>query len=149
MVAGAAAVYLDIASGGDADDRLVAARVPADVAASVELHETYEAQGDGGGMADDDAMDGNGMADDDAMDGNGMTGGTMGDTGEGMGMMSMREVPEITVPAGATVSLEPGGLHIMLLDLVADLEPGDEFELTLVFAEAGEVTLTVDVREQV
>jgi hypothetical protein len=45
------------------------------------------------------------------------------------------------------VSLEPGGYHIMLLDLAEPLEDGDTFELTLRFEQAGEMDLTVDVRE--
>jgi periplasmic copper chaperone A len=140
MVAGAAAVYLTIENPTDTDDALVAASVAGDVAASVELHETVE----GGGM--------DGMGEEPMEEG--MGDDAMGDDApdEGMGdapMMSMREVGEIAVPSGSTVELAPGGLHIMLLDLEEDLAVGDTFELTLQFQEAGDLTVTVEVREQV
>jgi periplasmic copper chaperone A len=130
MLAGVAAVYLDLENATDTDDALVGASVPATVAGRVELHETY---------AVDDTMDGEGMGDsDDTMDGEGMDDG---------GMMSMREVPSIALPAGSTVDLAPGGLHLMLIDLVEDLSPGDTFELTLEFEQADSVTVTAEVRE--
>lgn len=61
-------------------------------------------------------------------------------------VISMEHVHEIPIPAGETVTLEPGGLHIMLMDLTEELAPGDTFDLTLTFAEAGEVTVEVTVR---
>ncbi len=135
MLAGVAAVYLDLENTTDTDDALVGASVPAEVAASVELHESY---------AVDDAMDGeDGMADETTMEDDAMGDDAMGDDA----MMSMREVPEIALPAGATVELVPGGLHIMLIDLVEDLSPGDTFELTLEFEQADSVTVTAEVRE--
>ena len=66
--------------------------------------------------------------------------------GEG-GMMQMQMVPAISVPANGSVSLEPGGYHVMLMDLVAPLETGQEFGLTLKFENAGDVQVTVEVRE--
>jgi copper(I)-binding protein len=70
-----------------------------------------------------------------------------GGMGASPGMMEMRPVDRIDMPAGESVSLEPGGYHIMLLDLAEPLEDGDTFELTLRFEQAGEMELTVDVRE--
>jgi periplasmic copper chaperone A len=134
-MAGVAAVYLDIENRSDVDDRLVAASVAPEVAGIVEIHETFE--------VDDVGMDGDGM------DGDGMGGDGEGSMAEGMAMMGMREIDAIDLPAGSTVELAPGGLHIMLLDLVADLSPGDAFALTLEFAEAGTLTTTVEVREDV
>jgi copper(I)-binding protein len=61
--------------------------------------------------------------------------------------MQMEQVPEIGVPAGGEVVLEPGGLHVMLLDVPAPIEAGSEIELTLTFREAGELTLIVPVRD--
>ena len=63
------------------------------------------------------------------------------------GMMSMSAVESIPVPANGSVSLEPGGYHVMLMDLAAPLESGAEFEITLEFETAGEITVTVEVRE--
>ena len=62
--------------------------------------------------------------------------------------MSMREVGEIALPAGTTVNLEPGGYHIMLLDLARPLSVGDKFDVTLTFETAGEQVVEVEVREE-
>ena len=64
------------------------------------------------------------------------------------GAMSMREVGEIALPAGTTVNLEPGGYHIMLLDLARPLSVGDKFDVTLTFETAGEQVVEVEVREE-
>ncbi len=60
-------------------------------------------------------------------------------------VMRMREVAAIEVPAGKTVELRPGGLHIMLMGLKAPLKQGERFALTLRFEQAGEVTVQVAV----
>jgi copper(I)-binding protein len=145
------AVYMVI-TGGDEADALVAASVPADVAGTVEIHETVAADGDA--MGGEDSMDGDmtttTMMDGDMttttmMDGD-MTTTTMG--GEmGGGMMTMQPVESIEVPADGSVALEPGGYHVMLLDVKKELVPGDTIEVTLTFERAGEVTVTADVRE--
>lgn len=129
------AIYMVI-TGGDESDELVAASVPADVAGTVELHETVAAED--GDMTTTTAMDGD------------MTTTTMaGEMGGEMGggMMTMQQVQSIEVPADGTVALEPGGYHVMLLDVKKELVPGDTIEVTLTFERAGEVTATADVRE--
>ncbi|MBF0623798.1 MAG: copper chaperone PCu(A)C [Magnetococcales bacterium] len=62
------------------------------------------------------------------------------------GVMRMRQVPDIALPQGKTVTLEPGGLHVMFMGLNAPLKEGDAFDLTLVFDKAGEVTTKVTVK---
>lgn len=65
------------------------------------------------------------------------------------GVSRMTRVPELAVPANGTVRLEPGGLHLMLIDIAAPLGPGTKVPLTLKFAagEAVEVeALVVDAR---
>ena len=52
----------------------------------------------------------------------------------------------LTVPAGETVALEPGGYHVMLTGLAADLAPGSEIQLTLTFERAGPLVVPVQVR---
>ena len=64
------------------------------------------------------------------------------------GAMMMSEVGRIDIPAGETVMLEPGGYHIMLMQLAEPLEPGNTFDLTLQFAEGGDITVEVEVREE-
>lgn len=60
-------------------------------------------------------------------------------------VMRMRQVEAIELPAGKTVELKPGGLHIMFIGLKAPLKEGDTFPMTLRFEKAGEVTVTVNV----
>lgn len=61
-------------------------------------------------------------------------------------VMRMREVGSIDIPAGQTVKLQPGGLHIMLMGLKAPLQAGDKFPLVLTFEKAGSVTVEVLVQ---
>lgn len=129
----AGAIYLTITS--PEDDQLVAASVPTEVAGDTQIHETVMAE---------DEMSSTTMAEGD------MSSTTMaeGDMAEGdMETMTMREVDSIELPAGEMVELKPGGYHVMLLDLVAPLEVGDEIELTLTFEKAGDRTVTAEVRE--
>lgn len=64
------------------------------------------------------------------------------------GTMQMQHQSEgVEIPAGQTVLFEPGGLHIMLMQLNADLQPGDTLAVRLQFAEAGEITVQAEVRE--
>jgi copper(I)-binding protein len=62
------------------------------------------------------------------------------------GVMKMRPVPAMPVPAGKTVALAPGGYHIMLMGLKHPLVAGQSFPLTLAFARGGKVTLDVQVK---
>jgi copper(I)-binding protein len=62
------------------------------------------------------------------------------------GMMQMRHVEHIDLPAGQTVALEPGGLHIMFMDLKSDLQPGTDVPLTLEFDDGSTLELTAPVR---
>ncbi len=47
------------------------------------------------------------------------------------GMMRMREVKSIELPAGKSVNLEEGGYHVMLDGLKAPLKEGETLPLTL------------------
>lgn len=131
MVTGVGAAYLDVTNNADVDDALVGASVDPAVAGSVELHETFDADAHEG-------MDHDGDMDHGAMDDQ-----------EGFAMMGMREIDRLEIPAGATVELVPGGYHLMLIDLAEDLVPGTEYDLTLTFAEAGDIAITVEVRDDV
>ncbi|MDC7713315.1 copper chaperone PCu(A)C [Vogesella sp. LYT5W] len=62
------------------------------------------------------------------------------------GVMRMREVVGgIALPAGGTVTLAPGGLHIMLLEVPKQAASGEHFPLQLQFEKAGKVTVEVKV----
>jgi len=62
-------------------------------------------------------------------------------------IMRMRQVPTISIPAGQTVALQPGGLHVMLLGLKQPLKQGTSYPLTLTFQRAGSVTVTVPIQD--
>ena len=62
------------------------------------------------------------------------------------GNMQMMHQQEVPVPTGKT-EFKPGGLHVMLIALNQDLNPGDTFSLTLDFAAAGDMQLEVTVSE--
>ena len=62
------------------------------------------------------------------------------------GVAKMRPVDAIEVAAGTPTVLEPGGLHLMLIGLNQKLEEGATMPLTLVFENAGEVTLEVPIK---
>lgn len=61
-------------------------------------------------------------------------------------VMKMRAVPGIEIKPGATVALQPGGYHVMLLELKRPLVKGETFPVTLTFDKAGatEVVVTVE-----
>ena len=59
------------------------------------------------------------------------------------GVMRMRAVDGgVAIAAGESMTLAPGGLHIMLMGLTTDLAPDTKHEIILVFAKAGDVKLT-------
>lgn len=60
--------------------------------------------------------------------------------------MRMEEIDALEVPAGETVELKPGGLHIMLLGLTRDIESGDHFSLEVELADGRLVVLDVAVK---
>lgn len=127
MVAGAGAAYMTITNKGSAADALLGAA--SDVAMTVEVHETVAMEApaatDGmGGMETPAATD-----------------------GVGGGMVGMRPVERVEIPAGGTVELKPGGYHIMLIGLKKELEVGSTIEITLTFEKAGEIMVKAEVRE--
>jgi periplasmic copper chaperone A len=63
------------------------------------------------------------------------------------GVMKMRPVASLMVEPGKSVTLAPGGYHIMLTGLKQDLQQGDSFPVTLSFAKAGPVTATATVEK--
>ena len=59
------------------------------------------------------------------------------------GVMRMRAVDGgLSIAAGDSVTLAPGGLHIMLMGLTNDLAPDTQHEIILVFEKAGDIKLT-------
>ena len=65
----------------------------------------------------------------------------------GSGMMGMQEVDRIEIGAGATVTFEPGGYHLMLMEPDMDqLVVGETVDITLTFEHGGDVTVSAEVR---
>jgi copper(I)-binding protein len=109
-------VYLQVTS--PTDGALASVSVPASVAAGAELHETMGAAG-ASPMAN------------------------MPQMGNGTNTMTMAPLDSVALPADSPVVFEPGGKHIMLVDLTAPLEVGQTFTLTLTLADG--TILPVDV----
>ena len=66
-----------------------------------------------------------------------------------MGVARMRHVEGIDLPAGETVTLEPGGLHVMFMGLGGDpFEEGEKIPATLVFEKAGPLEVTFNVESR-
>ena len=62
------------------------------------------------------------------------------------GVMQMRKVEHgLPVEAGASLVLEPGGAHFMLVGLDDALEAGEQLILTLEFAKAGVIDVVIPV----
>jgi copper(I)-binding protein len=63
------------------------------------------------------------------------------------GVAKMREVEGgIPVPAGESVTLEPGGLHVMLMGLSKPLAEGETAPLTLRFESGAEIAVDAPIR---
>ncbi|MBV8455785.1 MAG: copper chaperone PCu(A)C, partial [Acetobacteraceae bacterium] len=60
----------------------------------------------------------------------------------------MREVRAIPIPPGQTVTLAPGGYHVMLLHIKQPLAAGDTFACSVIFQKAGEKPIEVKVANE-
>ncbi|MEN8168701.1 MAG: copper chaperone PCu(A)C [Pseudomonadota bacterium] len=63
------------------------------------------------------------------------------------GMMKMRKIEKIDIPAKGEAVLKPGGLHIMLIGLKQQLKPGMKVSLTLKFSDGSESTVDAPVQQ--
>jgi len=62
-------------------------------------------------------------------------------------VMTMRPLANgLSIGPGQTVTLAPGGYHIMLMDLNRPLKQGQQVPITLRFEKAGTVDVTFDVQ---
>jgi hypothetical protein len=59
--------------------------------------------------------------------------------------MKMRPAGPLEIPPGEEVRLEPGGMHIMLMQLRQPLEEGERIPITFIFGEAGEITVSAPI----
>ena len=61
------------------------------------------------------------------------------------GVMKMRAIPSLALPAGKAVDLKPGGYHVMLIGLTRKLVEGERFPVTFVFEKAGEIEAMTEI----
>ena len=150
------AAYMTLTA--SSDDALIGVSVPAEIAATAEIHEMVPAESADGSMdMGDESMDGDSMdmsdesgddsTDHDSMDHGSMDDGSMDDGSMDMGAMVMQQIMSLDLPAGETVELKPGGYHVMLIDLPAPLEIGQTLDVTLDFETAPDQVVTVEVRD--
>jgi periplasmic copper chaperone A len=57
------------------------------------------------------------------------------------GVMKMEMVDQLEIPAGATIDILPGHMHIMLTDLKSQLKIGDHVALELKFKRSGKIAV--------
>jgi hypothetical protein len=63
------------------------------------------------------------------------------------GVMEMHQLADgLAIPAGASVTLKPGSYHVMLIGLKKSLVAGETLPLTLTFANAGNIAVTVPIK---
>lgn len=61
-------------------------------------------------------------------------------------VMRMRQLENgLPIPAGETVVLQPGGFHLMFMQLTQPLREGQTVSVTLTFEQAGDVTLDLPI----
>lgn len=63
-------------------------------------------------------------------------------------VMSMERIESVELAAEGEVAFKPGGNHVMLFKLKQPLVAGEHFPLTLIFENAGEITVDVNIQDQ-
>ena len=63
-------------------------------------------------------------------------------------LMRMRQIAALDIPAHATVTFNPGGYHVMLVDLKWPLAAGEMIPLSLTFEKAGTIEIAAVVEAQ-
>lgn len=62
------------------------------------------------------------------------------------GVMRMRELTEVQVAPGDVTRFQPGGRHVMFMELEGALEPGETRRYTLEFADGSTLDVEAEVR---
>lgn len=63
------------------------------------------------------------------------------------GMMQMRQVPKIVIPANGETILKPGGYHIMLIGLTRKIKAGDMVDINLEFDNGDKTAIKAEVKK--
>ena len=70
---------------------------------------------------------------------------TLHQSTESGGIMRMAPVKTVTIPPKGGVALNPGGYHLMIMNVAKPLKTGEKVTLVFTFVHAGAVTVTADV----
>jgi copper(I)-binding protein len=65
------------------------------------------------------------------------------------GVMKMRAIPKLALPAGKATELKPGGYHVMLMALDRTLAEGEVVPITLTFEDAAGKRQSVEIKAPV
>ncbi|HSA90963.1 MAG TPA: copper chaperone PCu(A)C [Burkholderiales bacterium] len=63
-------------------------------------------------------------------------------------VMRMRQVKDFEIPPRGSITLAPGGSHLMLVETIRPLEKGERFPMRLRFERAGELDIELEVQER-
>lgn len=66
-------------------------------------------------------------------------------TAEWNHQVDMQEVSQVNIPAGGSVVFEPGGMHVMAMELDPSIAVGSEVEVTLTFVRGDKVSFPARV----
>jgi copper(I)-binding protein len=64
------------------------------------------------------------------------------------GTMGMKEIKQIAIPANSVIKFEPGGYHVMLINLKKNLHVNSKVEFTFYFKTGGKVKVKAVVRKE-
>lgn len=64
------------------------------------------------------------------------------------GVSRMRAVPELLLPAGKSVMLAPGGLHLMLMEASAPLQEGAQVPVSFTLQDGRQIKATLEARKR-
>jgi copper(I)-binding protein len=64
------------------------------------------------------------------------------------GVARMHQLDKLVIPAHATVTLEPGGMHLMMPAPEPPLSVGDEVEFELLFGDGSKLAVRAEVRKK-
>ncbi|MGV7194830.1 copper chaperone PCu(A)C [Xanthomonas campestris] len=70
------------------------------------------------------------------------------ETTQSNGVSRMRAVPALALPAGKTVPLAPGGLHLMLMEARAPLQEGAQVPVTFTLQDGRQIKATLQARKR-
>jgi len=65
------------------------------------------------------------------------------------GVMKMRPIPRLNLPAGEAVQLQPGSYHVMLMDLKQPLKTGEIVPITLKLEGKDKALTSLDIQAEV